>query len=449
VTGKGSVFVIGTGAAGQGAARALARSGWDVTIADSGKVGGTCLWHGCMPKKALYHAARLRRESRAAENFGLGVCEPNYDWQAVLAWKWHAQETYAGDQTKIMTDLGIRLVTAAARFVSPTQIECGGETFTPDRVVIATGSRSIVPPIDGVELADLSDDALGYHDPPSSLVIVGGGFIGMEFAAIYSAFGTRVSVVTAAPRLLEMLDADTTAVAVNRLQRAGVRFHTNCKLTGIEGSPGTLTVRFTEEGAEHTAHTERVLLAIGRVPAIEGLGLETAGIETDGHGHIVVDANLRTTNPNVWAAGDVSGGLMQTPVASYEGATVARSIDTDTPVAVDCSAVPTACFTDPQLAQVGMTEHAAAAAGIAYRVGTMKFEFLGAAVVDDERDGLVKLLFSSADDRLIGAHLAGPTASDLVWALAVAMKAGATSETLQGVLGIHPGYCESLNWASY
>ncbi|MDO8986690.1 MAG: FAD-dependent oxidoreductase, partial [Coriobacteriia bacterium] len=242
---KGSVFVLGSGAAGQGAARSLSALGWDVTLADGGKIGGTCLWHGCMPKKALYHAARLRRESAAAETFGLGVCDSAYDWQAVLAWKWHSQETYAGDQESILAKAGVRLINANAQFVSPDEIECDSQRFTPDHVIIATGSRSVVLPIPGAELADTSDDALGYPAPPASLLIVGGGFIGMEFAAIYSSFGTRVTLITSAPRPLEMLDADTSAVAVKRLERAGVRFHTHCRLTAIEGSPGDLTVHFT------------------------------------------------------------------------------------------------------------------------------------------------------------------------------------------------------------
>lgn len=449
MAGKGSVFVFGSGAAGQGAARSLSASGWDVTLADGGKVGGTCLWHGCMPKKALYHAARLRRESAAAETFGLGVCDPTYDWQAVLAWKWHSQETYAGDQEEILANAGVRLIKANARFVSPDEIECDSELFRPDHVIIATGSRSVVLPIPGAELADTSDDALGYPAAPASLLIVGGGFIGMEFAAIYSSFGTRVTVITGAPRPLEMLDADTSAIAVNRLKRRGVHFANDCRLTGIEGSPDTLTAHFSEGGVERTGHFERVLLAVGRAPVIDGLGLDVAGVNVDARRHIVVDGHLRTTNPRVWAAGDAAGGLMQTPVASYEGRTVASSIDSGTPVAVDCTVLPTTCFTDPQLAQVGMTEHDAAAAGLAYRVGTTSFEYLGAAVVDDERDGLVKLIFSSGDDRLIGAHIAGPTASDLIWALAVAMRCGATAETLRDIPGIHPGYSEAIVWASY
>jgi len=449
VTAKGSVFVIGSGSSGTGAARALVRSGWDVTVAESDKVGGTCLWRGCMPKKALYHAARLRRESRAADGFGLGTCSPTFDWQAVLAWKWHAQETYAGDQEGILEGLGIRLIKAPARFLSPDEVECDGERFAPDHVIVATGSRSVVPDIPGAALADVSNDALGYPDPPSSLVIIGGGFIGMEFAGIFSAFGTRITLITSADRPLDMLDEDTSAIAIARLTKAGVRFHASSRVIGIEGTRGDLTVHFTDNGIERTAHAERVLMAVGRAPAIEGLDLELAGVESDGHGKIVVDTHLRTTNPRVWVAGDASGGYMQTPVASYEGRTVAESIDSGSPIPLDCSALPTTCFTDPQLAQVGMTEHAAAAAGIAYRIGTTKFEFLGAAIVDDERDGLVKLLFSSDDDRLIGAHIAGPTASDLIWALAVALRCGATSETLRSVPGIHPAYCEALNWAAF
>lgn len=446
---KGSVLVIGSGAAGQGAARVLARSGWDVTVAESGKPGGTCLWNGCMPKKALSHAADIRRLIGDVEQYGLGACDPGYDWPGVLAWKWHAQETYAGDQERIMAGYGIRLVKESARFSSPDEVSVGDDLISPDHVVIATGSHTIMPPIPGIELADTSDDLLGYPSPPTSLLVVGGGFIGLEFAAIYAAFGTRVTVVTAADRVLEMLDPDTVAVAVRRLEHAGVEFKTGCRIESLSGSRTAITARVTEgELPAREFYADRVLMAVGRAPSLSGLDLDAAGVETDGHGHLVLDRFFRTTNPRVWAAGDAAGGMMQTPVASLEGKTVAESIDSGTPVAADCTVVPTTCFTDPPLAQVGMTEAAAARAGIAYRVALQRFDVLGTAIIDDERDGLVKLLFAVDDDRLLGAHIAGPNAAELAYAAAMALAHGATASTIRRVPGIHPAYSEALAWAA-
>lgn len=447
---KGRVVVIGSGAAGTAAARTLASSGWEVTVVERGKVGGTCLWHGCMPKKALFNAARTRRELQKAEQFGLSACDPAFDWPAVLGWKWHAQETYAGDQEGILERTGIRLVRANARFVSPSAIEADGRLLEFDHAVVATGSQPVLPPLPGIGLADTSDDALGYSQPPRELLIVGGGFIAAEFAGIYASFGTSITLVSAGPRLLEMVDAQAAAVAQRHLERLGVRIFADCRLHALEGEPGAVSVRFTDSsGTEHQGTYARVLAATGRRPATSELGLEAAGIETDSKGAVVHDEFLRTTNPHVWLAGDAAGGMMQTPVASYEGRTVAESIDTGSPVIPDCSAVPTAVFTTPPIAQVGATEEQLIARGTEYRASTTPFEYVGAAIIEDQRDGLVKYLFSAEDGRLLGAHIAGPTAHDLIYGAAVALRLGATETDLQQTLGIHPAYSEVMNWTAW
>ncbi len=447
---KGRIVVIGSGAAGSAAARSLAGSGWDVTVVERAKVGGTCLWHGCIPKKALFNAAHARRDASRSELFGLAPCEASFDWPAVLGWKWHAQETYAGDQEEILEARGIRLVKASARFISASAIEAGGHLLEFDHAVIATGSSTSLPPIPGIELADTSDDALGYQEVPEELLIIGGGFIAMEFAGIYATFGSRVTVISSGPRPLEMVDAEAAAVAVRHLLRLGVEFFSDCRISELSGERGALTLKFTDStGAERTGEYGHALAATGRHPATDGLGLETAGIETDEHGRVVHDRFQRTTNPAVWMAGDAAGGMMQTPVASYEGRTVAESIDSGTPIAPDCTAVPTTVFTVPPIAQVGMTEEALTAAGVKYRASTTPFEYLAAGIIEDERDGLVKYLFSADDGRLLGAHIAGPTAHDLIYAAAVAIRMGATDSDLQQVLGIHPAYSEALNWAAW
>lgn len=444
------VLVIGSGAAGTAAARTLAGAGYHVTVAESGKVGGTCLWHGCMPKKALYNAAHSRRAVIRSEQFGLNPCDPSYDWPAVLAWKWHAQETYAGDQEALFAERGIELVKGPAVFASEDSADVDGTRVEFDHAVLACGSAPALPAIPGIELADTSDDALGYRDPPDSLLIVGGGFIGMEFAGIYASFGTRVTLLVSEERPLEPFDPDTTAVAVRALESLGVAVLTGARLVKLSGSRGAIYAAIDDSaGATTATRFERVLAATGRQPALGGLGLDAACIGTDERGHIVVDAHLRSTNPAVWVAGDAAGGMMQTPIASYEGRTVAESIITGTPVVPDCSAVPICVFTVPQLGQAGLTEGGALAAGIEYRVSTQTHEYLGAAIIEDERDGLVKLLFRVDDDRLLGAHIAGPNAADLAYAMALAICHGATSASLRRISGIHPAYCEALNWAAW
>ena len=444
----GHVVVIGTGAAGTAAARTLSAAGWKVTAIERDRVGGTCLWYGCMPKKALYHAARTRRAGSRAEMFGIDS-PGGFDWQSVLGWKWHSQETYAGDQEAGLAERGITLVRGDACFVAEDAIEVAGERIGFDRAVIATGSVPTLPPVDGIELADTSNDALGYPEPPRSLLVVGGGFIGIELGTVYASFGTEVTVITSADRLLEMLDEEVAEVAVRRLARMGVTFHTSCRLGELDGEPGSVQASFSDgAGNGHTGTWERVLVATGRRPALSGLELAAAGVETDDRGLPVLDDSLRTTNERIWFAGDAAGRMMQTPAASYMGRTVGTSIVSGTPASVDTSLIPTCLFTTPQIAQVGLTEAAALQAGTGVEIGRAPFEFLGAAGIEEERDGTVKLIFSASDGRLVGAHIAGPTASDRVYAMSVAMRSGATRDTLRATVGIHPAYCEALNWAA-
>jgi dihydrolipoamide dehydrogenase len=448
VSTKGTVVVVGSGAAGTGAARTLAAGGWSVTVIERDRVGGTCLWRGCMPKKALYNAARTRRNAERAEMFGLERSN-GFDWQEVLAWKWHAQETYAGDQEAGFADRGIALRKGDARFVAPDAVVVDGERIAFDHAVIATGSAPVMPPIDGIELADTSDDALGYPEPPRSLLVVGGGFIGVELGTVYASFGTEVTIVEGAERLLDMLDEEVSAVAVRRLERMGVKTHTSCRVGGLSGTSGAVTATYSDgSGITHAETYERVLMATGRAPATRGLDLAAAGVETDDRGHPVLDAFLRTSSDRIWMAGDAAGRMMQTPVANYMGRTVAGSILSGSPTVIDTSLIPTSLFTTPQIAQVGVTEAAAVADGIAVDVTRMPFDFLGAAVIEDERDGIIKLVFAQEDGRLLGAHVAGPTASDLIYSMAVAMRCGATRDTLRETVGIHPAYCEALNWAA-
>ncbi len=446
-----NAVVIGTGAAGSGAARTLSAAGWKVTAVERDRVGGTCLWYGCMPKKALYTSAKSMRALSDAEGFGIDPGQAEYDWQGVLAWKWHAQETYAGDQAAILAERGIELLSGDAKFISPEAVRVDETTIEADAFVVATGSTPFMPPVPGIDLADTSADALGYLKVPEHLVIVGAGFIGLEFAGIYASFGSRVTVIAADDRILPAADPDVAAVAARQLEHLGVTFVTGSHATALAGERGDISVEISENrtGATRALSANRVLMATGRRPAVSGLDLEAACVESDGYGHVVLDTFQRSTNPRVWFAGDAAGGMMQTPVASYEGRTIAESIDSGTPKHLDCSTVPTTVYTIPQIASVGLTEEMARSRGLAVRVSSQTFEYLGAAIIENERDGLVKLVFGEDDDRLLGAQIAGPSASDLIYGLAVALKTKATAADLKNTLGVHPAYCEAINWAAW
>ena len=446
----GSVFIIGSGTAGTACARSLSSAGWDVTVAERDRVGGTCLWRGCVPKKALYSTARTMREIGAARARGTVEGDMRADWQGALAWKWHAQETYAGDQEALLAARGVALVKSNdTRFVAPDEVESGGRRYKPDHIVIATGSMPVVPRLPGAELADTSEAALRYQVVPSSLLVVGGGFVGVELGTIFASLGSRVTFVTHGPRLLDMLDPDLSTVAEGRLTHLGATIFSETTVTAFEQRDnGISATTRSSAGDLHTDVFERVLVAVGRAPALDGLDLAAGGVDTDARGRLVLDQYLRSSNPRVWACGDAAGGMMQTPVANLEGHAIARSIASGEPGVVDTSTVPTTTFATPQLAQVGLTAEAAERAGITARVSKQPFEYVAAAIIEEKRDGFAKLVFDEASGRLIGGAIASPSASDLIYALEVGLRAGVTQEQLKQTVGIHPAFCEALAWAA-
>lgn len=444
---KGHVVVIGSGAAGSACARRLAAVGWSVTLVERDRWGGTCLWYGCIPKKSLYHIARLTRQAKSSEQFGLHCAGLSVDWQSVLAWKWHAQETWAGDQRALLSARGIELAEGECRFVDENVVEVGEVQVAFDRAVIATGSKAVLPDVPGVAMADTSNDALRYPELPQSLVVVGAGFIALEMAAIFASFGVEVIVVVRGSRVLEMLDPELASVAQNRLGELGVRFITNASLSEIGGEPGALEARLSGgEGRNATIEAQRVLLATGRAPQLDHLGLDNAGIALDDRGRLVLDAHFRTTNPFVYAAGDAAGGEMHTPIANYEGTMVADALDSGDPAPADCSDVPIACFTYPELATVGLTESRAHDLEIPADTLRINFDSIGAGVIEDWRDGFVKLVVEPATRRVLGMQVAGPAASDLIYSGALAIKAGMTTTDLSETISVHPTFAEALHY---
>ncbi|MGV8082751.1 MAG: dihydrolipoyl dehydrogenase family protein [Coriobacteriia bacterium] len=449
---KGCIVVLGSGAAGRAAARSLAAAGWEVILAEEGRVGGTCLWRGCIPKKALYTSASALREAQRGAQFGLDCHTPSIDWQAALAWKWHAEETFAGDQKALLESRGIRIVEGRARFVSDREVQIGLERYEFDHAVIATGARPSMPAgLCGCELADTSSDVLRYPEPPESLSIVGAGFIALEMAGIFASLGTKVTVIGRGSRILPMLDADLAAIAEAALAELGVTFLNQTNAVAIERRGNQLALEIAAvSGGERATHTsERILIATGSTPALDALDLSEADIALTAENTLDLTPELRTTNPRVWACGDATGSWMHTPAASLEGRLVAASIDSGKPHRPDYSCLPITCFTVPQLAIVGLSEAEAAERGIATRVSRVRAADIGAAIVGDERNVLYKLITAEKDGRILGAQVAGSTASDSIYAAAVAIRAGMTAAQLQEVPAVHPSFAEGVFYSAW
>jgi pyruvate/2-oxoglutarate dehydrogenase complex dihydrolipoamide dehydrogenase (E3) component len=443
------VLVIGSGAAGSTCARRLVRAGVSVALAEAGRWGGTCLWTGCMPKKSLYHSARAVDEVRKSDEFGAGCSDTEPDWTTALAWKWHSQETYAGDQHAILSDQGIQLIEGSAVFVAPRTVRIAETTYTPEHVVIATGSRPVVPQVDGRELLDTSDDALHYAEIPERLLILGAGFIAFELAGIFAAFGSEVTLATHGDRYLSPLAPELSEVATARMRTMGVHFSPRTELLGLSGERGAISATLRGPDGAVTSMFSRVIAAIGRRPDMSQLGLEAAGVDTNSDGSLKLDESLRTTDAHVWAAGDAAGGLMHTPVARLQGATVASSIATGTPQVPDLSTMATTCFAVPQLASVGVSLERSQELGLATHANHFSFDTLAAAIIEDERDGFVRLVVEDATGRILGAQMAGPTACDCIAIPAAAMAAGMTAEQFGKVVGVHPSFGEAWSYVAY
>lgn len=461
----GTVIVIGAGTAGSQAARTLGRAGRRVVVAERAVAGGTCLWRGCVPKKALYAAGVALQRCRRADRMGAGGrqapdvfsgasgrqavdASDAVDWARTLAWQAEVMHAYAGDQEGILRDTGAEIRHGTARFVDPDAVEVGGETLRADHVVVAAGSRPVVPPIAGADLMDTSDDALFYEELPGSLVVVGGGYVGAEMAGIYASFGTAVRLLVRERRVLQGFDAECAEIVVEGLRRRGVEVHFGTEVREVRGERGALEIAAEGDIGRESYRAERVLAATGRRPALADLDLGAAGVEVDDEGRPRLDGALRSvSNPRVRFAGDAAGGRQLTPVAGHEGRWVAEAILGGSSRSVADAVIPSTCFTAPEVSRVGLLEPELAERGAPYRVARGGFAQVAQAIIRDERPGLVKLLFDDRD-RLAGAHVAGPSAGELIYGLALALQAGATLDDLQTARAVHPTVAEAVSWAA-
>ncbi len=365
------------------------------------------------------------------------------------------QHAYVGDQRADFARRGIEFVPGTAHFVAPDVIavddsdggaEVAGRSWRPDAVVIATGSEPVMPTVAGIELADTSTDALGYAERPSSLAILGGGYIAMEFAGIYASFGTKVTILARGDRLLSRFDREAVDVVRVGLEGLGVEFRFDASLERVEAGGGGLRLSLrARDGGTSQLTAERLLTATGRRPALAGLGLENAGVRLVG-GRPVVDESLRTSDPHIWVAGDAAGGIELTPVAALEGGSVARSLLAGRELPIDLRAMPTTCFAVPELAQVGLTEEAARAAHAPGHVTVARgdFEYVAQAIISEQTAGLVKVV-AGPGGQILGAVVAGPHAAELIYPFALAVRAGVSVDQLRATHAIHPSLSEALN----
>lgn len=442
------LVVIGGGTAGLVTAAGAAGLGARVALVERDRLGGDCLWTGCVPSKALIGSARIARAFREAGAFGLRPRDPEPDGARVLE---SVREVRARiqphDDPARFRAMGVEVVEGAARFLSPSEIAVdGGRRLRGRRFVIATGSRPAVPPIEGLEETGYftNETAFDRASLPSSVAIIGGGPIGVEFAQAYRRLGVEVTVLEMADRLLPREEPELSARLTERLEAEGVRAHTGSAVTRVARREGRAVL--APEGGQEVEAAE-ILVATGRRPNVEGLGLEEAGVRVGPEG-IEVDDRLRTSRRHIFAAGDVTGGLLFTHIADHEARTVVQNALFPIRARISYDAVPWCTFTEPELAHVGWTEeearerHGDAVEAHLYDVGE-----LDRAIADRAAVGLVKLVVGRRG-RLLGGHILASGAGTMIVELALAMKHGVPVGELSKLVHPYPTMSEAVRRAA-
>ncbi len=448
------VVIIGSGPGGYVGAIYAAQRGARVALVEKAKLGGCCLNRGCIPTKALVRCAEVYRTAGEAARFGTRTESVKLDLGAVMQHKERVVQRLVGGLNMLLRSNGVEVFMGEARIVRPgsvrVSLQDGEEMQLSCRhIIIATGAQPAQPPIpqDALGLCDSSDDALSYPDVPESLLIIGGGVLAVEFACIWEAFGCSIRMIKRSPLILPPIDPEISRRLMTILRRRGMIINTGIYIKDIvEAAGGKKVLADTKEGEEVSFQAQRVLVAMGMRPYFGGLDLDALGVRYNQRG-IEVDDRMQTSVPGIWAIGDVVGRYYLAPVASAEAMVAVDNILGEDR-RMDYSVVPQCVFSHPEVASVGMTEEQARKAGFEVKVSRFPLGANGKAVAMGETEGLVKLV-ADAKGKLLGAHMMGAGASELIHEAAVAIKAGMTAEELARIVHAHPTLSETVMEAAH
>ena len=447
------LIIIGAGPGGYPTAVAAALAGLQVTLIESKHLGGTCLGEGCIPTKTLCRSAEVADTLRDSQTYGITLPEgtmPQVNLPAVIERKDQVIATLRQGIKSLMRTPGITLLEGTARFVDDHTLSVstaeGEQTLTAPHIIIATGSESRSLPIPGAQLPQVVDSTalLACTDMPRHLCVIGGGVIGLEFASIFRSFGAEVTVVEYAPEVLPRFDKDMAKRLRTSLKRRGISFHVGAAVTAIEETAdGQAQIKFTRKGKEEAIVADRVLMAVGRGPRLAGLALENTTIAHTPRG-IEVDEWMQTSVPGVYAIGDCNGRCQLAHAATYQGKQALRHIlgQTDRPICLDI--VPAAVFTVPELATVGLTEEECQAQNIQYTVRKANYLSNGKAQSAGTTEGLVKQLYDPTTGQLLGAHILGAHAADLIHECTLQLTTQTSVSVLSDMIHAHPTLSELL-----
>ncbi len=438
------IIIIGAGPGGYETAVYAASKGLSVTIFEQRRPGGTCLQEGCIPTKCLCRSAEAIDLLREGDNLGFRVNHVEIDFARIMARKDEVvNQLTAGVEFLLKNKLITYVPEHAELQDAHTVVTTSDETYTASHILLATGSTAKVPPIPGCDLPGVvtSTELLSIDHLPARLCIVGAGVIGLEFASIFRSLGCEVTVLEYAKEILPPFDTDISKRLKQVLSKRGIQIVNQAAVTQIEACGEALTTHYTCKDKPCTVEADTVLIAVGRSPRLDGIGLERVGIEHTPKG-IVTDEHLQTSVPGIYAIGDVNGRCMLAHAATFQGRAVVDHL-TDTPSAINLDIIPAAVFTRPEAGMVGLTEEECKQRGIAFTAKKALFRANGKALSMGEPDGLCKLI-ADAEGRLIGAHLFGPHTADLVQEAAALMNCGTTIAQLRDMVHAHPTLSEVL-----
>ena len=438
--------IIGGGPAGYVAAERAGSKGLKVVLFEKRELGGVCLNEGCIPTKTLLYSAKVYDTAVHGDKYGVFAEGATFDFSKIVARKNKViRKLVAGVGAKMKAN-GVQVVKGDAviegRSAEGIKIRCNDEEFRAANLLVCTGSEAFVPPIPGLkEAGDVimtNREILALKEQPKSLVIIGGGVIGMEFASFYNSLGTQVIVVEMLPEILGGLDSELSAMLRDIYAKKGVAFNLSCKVTKIDGNVVTYV---DSENNEHTVSGEKILVSVGRRPVTAGFGLETLGVELN-RGGIKVDNKMRTNVPGVYAAGDVTGFSLLAHTASREGEVVVNNL-TGREDVMRYDAIPGVVYTNPEISGVGLTEEAAKSKGIAYKVASLPMAYAGRFVAENEGgNGVCKVIVGEKYGEVLGVHMLGNPSSEMIYGACMAIEAELTIKELEEVVFPHPTVSE-------
>ena len=443
------VVVIGAGPGGYPAAIRAAQLQKRVVLVERDRLGGECLNYGCIPSKSLIHAANVLDSARKAEEYGIDITDIHVDMHRLQAWKGGVVERLTSGVGQLCKGNGVEVLHGEAAFASPSEVRVktsgGEEAIAFGSAIIATGGRPTDLPafrFDGKQIIS-TKEALELEEIPKRLLVIGGGVSGLELGTFYAKMGSQVTVVELMDQLLPGIDPEVVRVVGRSLRKLGVAFHTTSQAKSWkEASDGLLVDAETPDGPLKVP-CDIVLVTVGRRANTDGLAPEAAGVKVDAKGHVLVDKQMRTSNPKVFACGDVVGPPYLAHKATREGL-IAAEVIAGHPMEADYRALPAAIFTDPEIATVGWTEAQVREKGLPLVVGKVPFAAIGRALTAGESEGFVKLIADAKTNRLLGAEIVGPDASDLISELALAIEMGASIEDIALTIHPHPTFPEGI-----